>query len=80
MSDRHGMTEPPSCRGDAAPYVLGALEPGEASAFAQHLERCAVCRDEVAALAPVLDALTAAAPAHRASRALRRRVLRAVKA
>ena len=67
-------------RHDAAPYLLGALEPEEARAFVDHLERCAICRDEVAALAPVLDALPASAPAQRVPRALRRRVLRAARA
>ena len=43
------------CGNDAAPYVLGALEPAEARAFARHMQSCAVCRDEVAALVPVLD-------------------------
>jgi anti-sigma-K factor RskA len=65
---------------DAGPYLLGALEPDEARAFIDHLERCAICRDEVAALAPVLDALPASAPAQRVPRALRRRVLRAARA
>jgi anti-sigma-K factor RskA len=68
------------CGHDAAPYVLGALEPHEARAFVRHLERCAVCRDEVASLAPVLDALPAAAPPRPVRRALRRRMLRAVRA
>lgn len=74
------MTEHSGCGLDAAPYVLGALEPDEAGAFVRHMEHCAVCRDEVAALAPVLDALPASAAARSAPRALRRRVLRAVRA
>jgi anti-sigma-K factor RskA len=68
------------CGLDAAPYLLGALEPDEARAFVRHLDQCAVCRDEVASLAPVLDALPASAPAHPVPRALRRRVRRAVRA
>jgi anti-sigma-K factor RskA len=68
------------CGLDAAPYLLGALEPDEARAFVRHLDGCAVCRDEVASLAPVLDALPAAAPAYPVPRALRRRVRRAVRA
>jgi anti-sigma-K factor RskA len=68
------------CGLDAAPYLLGALEPEEARAFVRHLDQCAVCRDEVASLAPVLDALPASAPAHPVPRALRRRVRRAVRA
>jgi len=65
---------------DAAPYLLGALEPDEARAFIDHMERCTICRDEVAALAPVLDALPASVPSQRVPRALRRRVLRAARA
>lgn len=79
MTGRDPTARPPDCGHDAAPYLLGALESGEASAFAHHMERCAVCRDEVAALAPVLDALTATAPAQPVPRALRRRVLRSVR-
>jgi anti-sigma-K factor RskA len=74
-----GIARPPDCGRDAAPYVLGALAPAEAGSFVDHMERCAVCRDEVAALAPVLDALPASAPAYPVPRALRRRVLRAVR-
>jgi anti-sigma-K factor RskA len=70
----------PDGRHDAAPYVLGALEPDEEHAFIRHLERCEVCRDEVTAFAPVIEALPASAPAYRVPRALRRRVLRAVRA
>jgi anti-sigma-K factor RskA len=69
-----------SCGLDAAPYLLGALEPDEARAFVRHLERCAVCRDEVASLAPVLDVLPASAPPFPVRAAFRRRVLRAVHA
>jgi len=67
-------------RHDAAPYLLGALDPEEARAFVDHLEGCAICRDDVAALAPVLEALPTSAPAQRVPRALRRRVLRAARA
>jgi anti-sigma-K factor RskA len=80
MTDRIRITEPSGCARDAAPYLLGALEPDEAEAYVRHLERCAPCRDEVAALAPALDALSAAAPPHSAPRGLRRRVLRAARA
>jgi anti-sigma-K factor RskA len=81
MSDRDRIApRPPDCGLDAAPYLLGALEPEEARAFVRHLDQCAVCRDEVASLAPVLEALPASAPAHPVPRALRRRVRRAVRA
>jgi hypothetical protein len=44
------------------------------------MERCTACREEVVALTPVLDALPSCAPTHRVPRALRRRVLRSVRA
>ena len=59
-----------NCGNDAAAYALGALEPAEAASFARHLETCAVCRDEVAAFALVVDTLPLSAPHHEASRAL----------
>jgi anti-sigma-K factor RskA len=74
------MSERRDCGVDAAPYLLGALEPAEARSFVRHLDQCAVCRDEVASLAPVLDALPASAPAQPVPRALRRQVRRAVRA
>jgi anti-sigma-K factor RskA len=80
MSGPDRRTGHPECGHDAAPYVLGALDPDEARSFVRHMTRCAVCRDEVAGLAPVLGALPASAPAHAVTRALRRRVLRAVRA
>jgi anti-sigma-K factor RskA len=80
VSDGGRFSAPrPDCRLDAAPYVLGALEPVQARAFARHLERCAACRDEVAALAPVLDVLPVPEPPGPVRPALRRRVLRAVR-
>jgi anti-sigma-K factor RskA len=67
------------CGNDAAPYVLGALEPAEARAFMRHMRTCAVCRDEVAALAPVLDVLPSCVPRYDVSPELRRRVMHAVR-
>jgi anti-sigma-K factor RskA len=67
------------CGADVAAYALGALEPDEANAFAVHLKTCAVCRDELAAFRGVVDVLPLSAPAHRAPRSLRRRVLREVR-
>jgi anti-sigma-K factor RskA len=68
------------CGGDAAAYVLGALEPDEAEKFRRHLEGCVVCRDEVNAFQHVADALPIAAPQHPVPRGLRRRVLNEVHA
>ena len=64
---------------DAAAYVLGALEPREAGEYRRHLEICTRCREELAALAPVADALARAVPQLPAPPELRRRVTRAVK-
>jgi anti-sigma-K factor RskA len=80
VSGRERIVKPPDCGLDAAPYLLGALAPDEARAFARHLECCAVCRDEVASLAPVIDALPGSAPPREIRPALRRRMLRAVRA
>lgn len=79
MSERETMPEIHDCGGDAAAYVLGALEPEEADAFRRHLDQCAVCRDEVDALGGVVQALPMAAPQLQPSRTLRRRVLREVR-
>ena len=67
------------CGGDAAPYVLGALEPMEEEAFRRHVAGCAICRDEVDVLAGVVQALPMAAPQHRAPRGLRHRVMKAIR-
>jgi anti-sigma-K factor RskA len=79
MKDRQQMSEGHDCGGDAAAYLLGALEPAEADAFERHLEGCAICRDEVEALSGVVNALPMAAPQYRAPRRLRRRVMRAIR-
>jgi anti-sigma-K factor RskA len=68
------------CGEDVAAYVLGALMPEEVEAFHRHLDGCVVCRDEVAALQGVVDALPMAAPQQRPPKRLRRRVRRAVRA
>jgi anti-sigma-K factor RskA/putative zinc finger protein len=44
---------------DAAAYVLHALEETEAHAFGEHLASCPGCREEVAQLQSVADALAA---------------------
>lgn len=79
MTEREPMSGTPDCNGDAAAYVLGALEPHEADAFRVHLQECAVCRDEVEALGGVVNALPMAAPQYAPPRALRRRVMREVR-
>lgn len=60
--------------GEAAAYVLGALEPAEMAAFSRHLETCVVCRDEVLEFGLVTDALAVSPPQFEAPRRLRRNV------
>lgn len=79
MTEEAGMSGIHDCGGDAAAYVLGALDPVEAQAFERHLKDCAVCPDEVAALQQVANALPMAAPQHRAPKSLRRQVLATVR-
>ena len=79
MTEREQMSGSHECGGDAAAYVLGALEGQELEAFRTHLEQCAVCRDEVDAFGGVVNVLPIAAPQQRASRSLRRRVMREVR-
>jgi anti-sigma-K factor RskA len=73
-------TDPEGCGGNAAPYVLGALTEQEHEAFARHIESCAVCREEVAALQLVADALPAAVPQLSSPPELKRRVMSSVRA
>ena len=48
----------PGCGEDIAPYALGALPPDQARAFEQHLAECELCRTDLAALQPVVHALS----------------------
>jgi anti-sigma-K factor RskA len=66
------------CGDNAAPYVLGALEEHEHGAFCRHLESCAVCREEVAALEIVTGALPAAVDQRSAPAELKQRVMASV--
>lgn len=74
--DRH---EHDDCGADVAAYALGALEPGEAQALEEHLASCAACRDELASLQGVADALPLAAPPLAVPRGLKRRVMSTVR-
>jgi anti-sigma-K factor RskA len=71
-SCRHGQ--------DAGAYVLNALEDHEARAYAAHLQTCAQCRDEVAALQVVVDTLPAGAPRIAAPPELKQRIMAVVEA
>lgn len=79
MSVEDSHIDPELCGDHAAPYVLGALTEEEHEAFRRHLDSCAVCREEVAALQVVASALPAVAPQLSAPPALKRRVLASVR-
>jgi len=66
------------CGGNAAPYVLGALTEDEHEDFIRHMDSCAVCREEVAALQVVAANLPAAAPQVSAPPELKRRLMATV--
>jgi anti-sigma factor RsiW len=65
--------------GDAAAYVLGALEPEEATAFERHMATCVVCRDEVDQFGHVVEVLALAPRQYEAPGELRRSVLRQIR-
>lgn len=73
------MSATPDCGGDAAAYALGALEPQEAEAFREHLQQCAVCRDEVEALTGAVRALPMAARQYEPPPGLKQRIGREVR-
>jgi anti-sigma-K factor RskA len=79
MTVEEPMSGQHDCGADAAAYVLGALQPAEAEEFSRHLATCVVCRDEVAAFQHTANALAMTPPQHAAPRALKRRVMRAVR-
>src|SRR5579884_961668 len=79
MTTGDSMSETSDCCGEAAAYLLGALEPAEAERFRRHSESCGVCGEELAALQAVVDVLPLTAPQHPAPRALRRRIMREVR-
>jgi anti-sigma-K factor RskA len=76
VDDRH--IDPELCGDSAAPYVLGALTEAEHEAFRGHLDTCAVCREEVAALQVVAGALPAVAPQLSAPPELKQRLMASI--
>ena len=79
MSEEDPRVSSDECAGNAAPYVLGALEEREHEEFRAHLESCAVCREEVAALQLVASSLPALAPRLGAPTELKSRVMSTVR-
>jgi anti-sigma factor RsiW len=74
------MTAGCSHRDDAGPWVLGALDEADTRDYGAHLETCAECRAEVAALQPVADVLPMAAPQELPPPALKDRIMAVVEA
>jgi anti-sigma-K factor RskA len=65
--------------GQAAAYVLSALEQVETERYSEHLEDCSACCAEVSSLQPVVDSLPASVPRVLASQELRERVMASVR-
>jgi anti-sigma factor RsiW len=54
---------------DAAGWVLGALDPGDAERFAQHLPACSACQRTVAELEPAARIFVSTSPGTQPGRA-----------
>jgi anti-sigma-K factor RskA len=70
----------PQCGEDVAPYALGALPYDDAKAFERHLDDCELCRTDLAALQPAVDALPMSVAHVEPPPELRRRVMAEVEA
>src|SRR5450755_3809852 len=55
---QHALEHP-----ETAGWALGALDPGDAAAFEEHLQSCPRCQEQAAEFSPVARSLTLAAPA-----------------
>jgi anti-sigma-K factor RskA len=64
---------------DVAAYMLGALEPDEATALERHAEGCERCQAEIRWLTPAINALPESAERLEPPRELRERVLAEVR-
>jgi anti-sigma-K factor RskA len=78
--DVSGPTHTDGCGSDVAAYALGALTDEETTRFEAHLETCELCRTDLAALKPVVDALPAAAEPLAPPPALKERIMGVVEA
>lgn len=78
MSAPAGTGAPDAFYEDAGAYVLGALTDDEHARFSAHLKGCAACREEVARLQVVADALPLAAPQLSAPPELKQRIMSVV--
>jgi anti-sigma-K factor RskA len=80
MTEFDLVSDPRHCDADAAAYALRALDSDEAERYRRHVSGCVVCRDEVATLQAIVEALPMAAPQLRAPRRLKRQTLSRVDA
>jgi anti-sigma factor RsiW len=74
------MSQNPDCGGDAAAYVLGALDAHELAAYQRHLQSCSVCQADVESLQQLANSLPMSAPQYQAPKQLRKRVMAEVHA
>jgi Anti-sigma-K factor rskA len=79
-SEAHDSPDPAGpCCGDAAIYLLGLLDEQHTSAFLEHALSCALCSDDLAALAPAVDSLSATVPQVSAPAHTKRQVMAVVR-
>lgn len=58
MTEEHGPTASgEDCCGEAAVYLLGLLDERHSETFLEHSRSCALCGDDLAALAPAVERL-----------------------
>jgi hypothetical protein len=67
------------CCGDAAVYLLGLLDEQHSRAFLAHARSCALCSDDLAALAPAVDSLPTTVPQVSAPAHAKRQVIAVVR-
>lgn len=73
------MSEHELHKDDAGAYLLGALEPGEQSAFERHMASCHECRAEVDRLRAAADALPRSVEPYAPPASLKRSLMEAVR-
>jgi anti-sigma-K factor RskA len=73
-------TRPPGCGEDVAAFALGALPDEDARRFRAHLEECELCRADLDALRPAVDALPSAVEPVTPPPELKRRIMAVVEA
>jgi hypothetical protein len=67
------------CCGEAAVYLLGLLDEQQSGEFLEHARSCALCGDDLAALAPAVDSLPNTVPQLSAPEHTKRNVMAVVR-